>query len=200
MSVGLEIPFPTSLINISINKRKNSSFLILIMMTEFNQGPWRECVKVVNWPLAPHSWHTNRSKVLRLTQVPIILCNLKLLNIYKQMGSNLSLDWISNTFFNYVSFLGQPSHLLWDPLYLYGLYLALSEWWICLKHGRIYFILLGTNNHTLFSMYKAIALFSWEAGKRLPFGMNSKDAFMNKALLHTHTHAHTQKKEHISVT
>ena len=195
MSVGLEIPFPTSLINISINKRKNSSFLILIMMTEFNQGPWRECVKVVNWPLAPHSWHTNRTKVLRLTQVPIILCNLKLLNIYKQMGSNLSLDWISNTFFNYVSFLGQPSHLLWDPLYLYGLYLALSEWWICLKHGRIYFILLGTNNHTLFSMYKEsycfIQLGSWEKASF----WNEQQRCVHEQGTFTHTHActHTEK-------
>lgn len=109
------------------------------------------------------------------------------------MGSNLGLDWISNTFFNYISFLGQPSHLLWDPLYLYGLSLALSECWICLKQSRIYFILLGTNNHTLFSMYKAIALFSWEAGKRLPFGMNSKDVLMCSRHFYTHACTHTEK-------
>lgn len=155
----------------------------------------RESVKVVNWP-QPHT-HDTQKVVLRLIRVPIILCNLKLLNIYKQMGSNVGLDWISNTFFNYVSFLGQPSHLLWDPLYLYGLYLALNECWICLKQSRIYFILLGTNNHTLFSMYKAIALFSWEAGKRLPFGMNSKDVFMCSRHFYTHTRMHTHRKRNI---
>ena len=47
-------------------------------------------------------------------------------------------------------------------------------------------------------MYKAVGLFSWEAGERLPLGMNSKNVLMNKALLHIHTHTHTQ--EHIMVT
>lgn len=73
----------------------------------------------------------------------------------------------------------------------------------CLKQSKIYVLELRINDHTLFSMYKAVGLFSCKAGERLPLGVNRKNAFMRKAFLHTQMRAytlsctHTQKKEHM---